>query len=524
LPPQDPALQNQGQKQLLPPLGTGFDKCWENGSDRVAKAIALGVQVHCPVFVAMVASEARFPSQATEFRNSWLTKFIAVLALINLVLVFFDLSYIPWRDFYLQTVPGLVQIYDPVKGIESHPETEAYLRQVEALEAHLIVTGIASPETAANLKTLQGLSLHLIEDNPFDVANKSGTLAKIKTEMRTQVGAIAAHEAFTTFWSPEYLRQTGWPSALEFFNQELRPLLQTNYYRDIGRFGRFIDRFWFIDLPFGIIFLLDSLIRSYRIGRRNPQLNWLEALLRRWYDLPLLLPGWRWLRVIPVSIRLYQAHLLNLNPVRAQLNHDFAVSFAQELTEMVGIQMIDQAQAAIQQGELARWLFHPETRRPYVQVNNQNEAEVIAGRLVTLGIYEVLPQIQPDIQALLHHTIQQAFQESTLTQQFQRLPGLGHFPAQAAERLATNLSDAAYRGLVKALEDPTGLALTDRLMHNFRQILATELQKKHNLQELESLLVDMLEEIKINYVKGLTEAGVEKVVAEAQQLHQIVQR
>lgn len=50
-----------------------------------------------------------------------------------------------------------------------------------------------------------------------------------------------------------------------------------------------------------------------------------------------------------------------------------------------------------------------------------------------------------------------------------------------------------------------------------------ELQKKHNLQKMESLLVDMLEEIKINYVKGIAEAGVEKVVEEAQQLHQIVQ-
>ncbi|WP_190806392.1 MULTISPECIES: hypothetical protein [Fischerella] len=66
--------------------------------------------------------------------------------------------------------------------------------------------------------------------------------------------------------------------------------------------------------------------------------------------------------MIPVTIRLYQADLLNLEPLRSQLNHDFAVNFGQEITEMVGIQLIDQMQDAIRQGELARWLFHPETR------------------------------------------------------------------------------------------------------------------------------------------------------------------
>lgn len=86
--------------------------------------------------------------------------------------------------------------------------------------------------------------------------------------------------------------------------------------------------------------LLEYLLRTFYISHRNPNLNWLEAMLRRWYNLFLLLPFWRWLRVIPVTIRLYQAHLLNLEPIRAQLNHDFAVSFAGEITEMVGILLV----------------------------------------------------------------------------------------------------------------------------------------------------------------------------------------
>ncbi len=45
------------------------------------------------------------------------------------------------------------------------------------------------------------------------------------------------------------------------------------------------------------------------------------------------------------------------------------------------------------------------------------------------------------------------------------------------------------------------MQLTQRLADNFRDVLEAELQKKHNLKNLEALLVDLLEEIKLNYVR-----------------------
>ncbi len=65
----------------------------------------------------------------------------------------------------------------------------------------------------------------------------------------------------------------------------------------------------------------------------------------------------RWLRVIPVTIRLYQSRLLNLEPVRSQINHDFVANFAEEITEIVGIRIIDQLQEAISNGNISRWLL-----------------------------------------------------------------------------------------------------------------------------------------------------------------------
>lgn len=140
-------------------------------------------------------------------RNRWFERLMAIIALVNLGLVFFDLSYIPWRDFYFQHSPALIQLYDPIKGIEPHRETQTYLNKVDALEVQVIETGLDSPQTEALLQNLRHLSNQMIEDNPFALANKSGYLEKIKNQMRDRVGKTSAHAAFETFWSQAYLPQ-----------------------------------------------------------------------------------------------------------------------------------------------------------------------------------------------------------------------------------------------------------------------------------------------------------------------------
>jgi hypothetical protein len=74
------------------------------------------------------------------------------------------------------------------------------------------------------------------------------------------------------------------------------------------------------------------------------------------------------------------------------------------------------------------------------------------------------------------------------------------------------------------VEDPVVLELSNRLSQNFSQALEMEVQKEHNIQEIQSLLVDLLEEIKTNYINGITEEEVEKTWEEAIQLHHITQR
>lgn len=161
-------------------------------------------------------------------------------------------------------------------------------------------------------------------------------------------------------------------------------------------------------------------------------------------------------------------------------------------------------------------------RRPYLNINNTDEVKAIATRLLHLGVYDVLPKVQPELDALLHHSVQAILSQSPAYQQLQNVPGLNQLPTQLVQRLVSDISKTTYSTLTTLLEDPVVAEHSDRLVQNFTTAFQREVQKQQNLQEIQSLLVDMLEEVKINYVKGIAEGGIEKSLLEAEQLRQIV--
>jgi hypothetical protein len=453
-------------------------------------------------------------------RNLYFERLMAIIATVNLCLVLFNLSYVPWRDFYLRRMPEITQIYDPIKGIEPNRETNNYLEKVKALEEQVSQTGLTSAEVNTQIEEIRRLSRDMIDGNPFAAADKSGTLEKIKNRMRDRTNQESAKVAFATFWSPEHLSQKGWLQEINFFNQKIKPLIATNYYRKIGENGEFLDSFWLIDLPFVLLFGIELLARSFYIQRRHPSMNWLNAVLWRWYDLFLLLPFLRWLRVIPVLIRLDQARLINLQPLRRQINQAFVANFAEELTEIVVVRVINQIQGSIERGDITRWLSQQQNLRPYIDINNVNELEAIAGIFVQTVVYQVLPQIKPEIIALLRHNIATVFEQVPVYRNLQNLPGIGGVQTQFSEQLATQLTTNLYNALVNAVEDPTGAKLFNQLVQQFSKALGAEVQKKHVLLEIQSLLSDFLEEVKINYVQRLSEEDIEQIVEQTRQLRE----
>ena len=194
------------------------------------------------------------------------------------------------------------------------------------------------------------------------------------------------------------------------------------------------------------------------------------------------------------------------------------------MTEIVGVRLIDQMQDSIERGDAAEWLLRTGRYQPYININNTNEVQEIANRLLRMTIYQVIPKVQTEIESLLHYSIENAIKKTQMYQQIQHLPGMDTLPRQVSSKLANDISQSTYTTLTNLLEDPIVIEKSSHLIQNFSIALETEVKKQHNLQALKSLFVDLLEEVKINYVKDIAQGGVERSWEEANQLRRIIRQ
>jgi len=454
----------------------------------------------------------------------WFERVVAMIALINLILVLFDISYIRFRDTYLRFFPEFTTWYGQVfKGIEPERTTENYLETVELLEEQVAQTGLQSIQAQSLLSQLRDQSETIIDENPFEIADKSGTLERIKNEVRDRIGVDSAKAAFDTFWSEDYLSEAGWSQEIGFYNEAIEPLLATNYFRGIGEDGSPRDDFWKLDIWFVLFFGAEFLARTFYISRRYKNYTWIDAILLRWYDLFFFLPFWRWLRVIPVTIRLNQSQLVNLIPLRNRVNRILVANFAVELTEIVVLRIIDQAQNLVRDGDVSEWLLALGTRGRYIDINGVNEVEAIANRLTTIIVYEVLPKVKPEVDALLKHNVVSAFEQAPGYQSFRQFPGIGDLPDQIAQQVVSQVSRNLYGILTGAIEDEKGTELTQNLIVKVGETLRYEVQQNRTVAELEQWTVALLEEIKINYVKQLSIEDIDRLREDNYKLYDITQ-
>lgn len=471
-------------------------------------------------------------------RNLLFERAMAVLASVNLLLVLFNISYIPLRDFWLQgrikvfgltleiPLPPITQWYDPIKSIEPNRDTDQYLEKVKELEIQIKQSGVPSPEVEKLLQDLRSRSAEIIDTNPFQGANKTGALEKIKNRMRVHVFKskdASAKESFRRFWSQENLATKGRRQELAFFQSDIRPLFETNYYRPIGENGELVDYFQVLDFPFFVLFGLEFLARTWLIRRRHTGLSWLDAMLWRWYDIFLLLPVFRLLRIIPVTIRLSQAELLNLDPIQKQIIQGFVANIAEDLTEVVVVRVINQAQSSIRNGDLALWLS--QKQRPYIDLNDTDEVAALTTLMIQLTVYQVLPKIRPDLEALLQYNLAKILNQSQAYQGLQAVPGMAQLQQELTGRLVKEISQGVYDAINNAMqEDPKGEQLFQQLIQHLSEALGSEIQTKQTLQKIQSLLVDLLEEIKVNYVERLSQEDLEEILEQTRAIRRIAQQ
>jgi hypothetical protein len=434
----------------------------------------------------------------TTRKNVWFERAMAAIVVISSIVSIFDLTYIPARDFYFRNLPIVVQTYDRFKGIEPHRETVRYLNAVEQLRSTVEQTGLASSQSQSWLEQLDTLSVSLIQNNPFQVAGKTGNLEKIKNDVRDRVQNQSSKGALTTFWSQDYLTKAGWDKEIQFFDRTIKPLIITNYYRRLNESGNYVDDFWQIDIVFISIFAGELLGRIFFVRRHNRQLRWQQVIIRRWYDLILLLPFAQFLRIIPAIVRLKQAKLIDTELIESELNRLFVGQIVIELTEAVILETLQQTQAAIRDGQLTG-IVRSYLNTPHVDLNNINEIEGLIEIILEIVVYRVIPKVQPDLEAILRFLFNKALSESPAYRNLQMLPGIGALPAQAIDRVVTEVSTSIYTAITNVLEDPDSAKLSRSLAENLTRSIGTEIQRGQTTTKVESLIYDLIEEIKVTY-------------------------
>lgn len=479
----------------------------------------------------------------------FITKIIAIMSVLNFGIVIFDLTYVPLRDIWLngKITLGKFKIatyeyegltlkivpkswrqkiikYDAIKGIVPYRDTQQYLEEVKRLEHSINEFGLDGQETSKILENLREMSANMISEDPFAIANKSGTLEIIKNKMREHMSLYIDNPkdsstiAFTSFWTREHL-ENNLTQQLNFFNQEIKPLINTNYYRPISENGEFVDYFGLIDFPFVVIIFGDFIIRCLSISISYHGVKFQDAILWRWYDLIFFLPIFRWLRIIPVTIRLDEAKLLDSQRIRKQLSQGFVAGIAGDITQVVILRIINQIQKTIEKGEIEKVLFKEETKE-YIDLSGSNETTEIVKLLINLIAYEMLPEIRPDVENLLIYIFEKTIIESPIYQNIEHLPGLKTFPQNISHKLATQSYQIFLNTINNMLkEDPIFEKYLEQIIDKSSRIMSLRPNTRYDINKIEELLVILLEEVKVNYIQELSQEDIEALMDETRAIN-----
>ena len=452
---------------------------------------------------------------------------LALIAAANLAWVLFDVTYVPLRNFWLQRtlyplpsvslgipvpwLPDITPIYDPVKGIAPHRDTTAYISHFRALERLANVQGINS--TAARQHRLEMVvrNSQLIDENPFVGSGNAGTLEKLKNRLRARAGLDSPKQAAAHLLGDTYLSVHDWEQERAFWNQRILPLAATNYWRGINDSGQPIDHAWRIDTPFQILFLIDILLRAIRLKRRYPAIRWRDALLRRWIDLPLLLPFWRLLRVIPVTERLSNAQLIQLEPLRTVVSRGVVAVLALELFEVLTVRILDAMQQLIRSPQLPKRIRNLRSHQS-VDDNGERELAELLRLWIPLLLTQVSPGMRPQLVALFSHALQRSLNDVMLPTALRDLAPVQKAENEFSRQLAAGMVDGLL-GLSRSAGDRLGkrdIELEDLsidVLDRFWEELARTLEQGPVLDRSQELVTTFLEELKRSSIRQLRDQG-----------------
>jgi len=286
--------------------------------------------------------------------------FMVWVALINLGMIAFDLTYLWLRPVYFHYLPVVTRIYDPVKGIEPHPLTEQFLEELDAAK-RLAVLAPSSPELAQRLDALATLTRRMLLENPFERAGLGHNLDLLKQAIARSTGVrVTDLEDVETMSRAVAAVWSGTPSEiqerLERIDRKLRPLLRENYFREFDRNGQLVDHFWILDLPFLILFWIEFMVRWVIAIRRRTYARWFFFPIFNWYDVLGLVPVaylrvFRLLRLASMYMRLRRSELSNVGKDVISRSVAYISNIVtEEVSDRVAIRILDEFAEEIEDG------------------------------------------------------------------------------------------------------------------------------------------------------------------------------
>jgi hypothetical protein len=412
--------------------------------------------------------------------------FMVYLAVINVSLILFDLTYFWMRPFYSRHVPVVTRIYDPVKGIEPEPVTEEYLRLVDALAAE---GGYGSSSLMVDelLGKLREQSAEIIDDNPFERSGQERHRISMFVLMQrelVQEGVMTATnrdplEVAELFWSlePDPGRLT---HRVAFFETAIAPLLEANFFRLYDKSGKLTDHFWLIDLPFLVIFILEFFISWYLAVRRETYPRWFMYPIVHWYDLLGIMPFkqmrlFRLFRVASIYVRLSRSDrtFVGDDPISRTIAY-FSNIVSEEISDMVSLRILNETQDELNKG----------THKAIIHSVATEHRDALARQLAS-QTRDLLTDIQVRERA-------QVFLEANLEQAVVSTDAFRFVP----------LPDVVLRPLVSAI----GQAVFDA----FADTLAVTVSSEEGQAALQSMIGDAID----GFVQEITEGELEELVKE----------
>lgn len=148
----------------------------------------------------------------------WYERAIALIILLNVGLVLFDVTYVKSRNQHLW-------INWKVFELKNTPQ-EDYVALVEGLNEAISSQGLESLEVQSLLSQVQAQSLDiLVENPPFRLLGKDSHLHQIQESIIESTGLTDLNAAIAQFWSRDFIARRGWESHWTEFNIKIRPLL-----------------------------------------------------------------------------------------------------------------------------------------------------------------------------------------------------------------------------------------------------------------------------------------------------------